>query len=65
MKPLFAVMNSFELAAISSVTTSEIAPDVPPVIVSPLTTALPKVFYSCTTFEPLSAPLISVPSNKR
>jgi hypothetical protein len=45
MKPLFAVMNN-RVFAISSVITSEIAPDVPPVIVSPFTNALPKVFSS-------------------
>ena len=44
MNPLFAVMNNRELLVISSATTSEIAPDVPPVIVSPFTNALPKYF---------------------
>ena len=65
MNPLFAVMNSFELKAISSVTIYEIAPDVPPVIVSPFTNALPKVFSSCTTFDPLSKPAVFVWLNKR
>ena len=45
MNPLFAVMNN-RVFDKSSVITSEIAPDVPPVIVSPLINALPKVFSS-------------------